>query len=283
MVTCVVAAFFPVGAVEALARGSPSPSPPTWPNECVGCHAVPEIVWADDGRYRPGLLVTRSDLDASVHGDFACTECHSALGSTMHARRDAARASCGRCHEEQRSEYEAGYHGPPGTVGIVPKPTCITCHGSHAVQPARTRAFAHLASEQCARCHEEMAERFVGGNPFGMDTHLAGLEVATCSDCHGSHLVLPAEDPRSPINRANILGTCRSCHADAPPNFVDVRMHIPRDAIPDDPRLRAITIYMLTLLIATFAFFGYLTILGIRFEWRKQAERRRTREMGGVL
>jgi len=266
-------------------QGSPSPSPSTGPqtNECVGCHALPDIVWADDDRYRPGLLVTREELAGSVHGDFLCTDCHSALGATMHARRDAARDSCARCHAEQAAEYEQGYHGPPGTADTVPKPTCITCHGAHQVQEAETRDFVHRASEQCARCHEQMAERFPGGNPFGMDTHLAGVEVATCADCHGSHLVLPAEDPRSPVNEANILSTCRQCHTNAPPNFVEVQMHIPRGAIPDDPRLRVITIYMLTLLIGTFAFFGYLTILGIRFELRKQAERARAREAGGVL
>lgn len=267
----------------ARAQGSPPPPvlapPPT--NECVGCHGLPDIVWADDGKYRPELLVTWDELAGSVHGGSACTDCHSALGATMHARRDVARDSCARCHEEQATEYGDGYHGPAGVAETVPKPTCITCHGAHRVRDAETRTFAHQASERCARCHERMAER--RGDPFGMETHLAGVEVATCADCHGSHLVLPAEDPRSPVHEANILATCRRCHTDAPPNFAEVQMHIPRGAIPDDPRLRFITIYMLTLLIGTFAFFGYLTILGIRFELRKQAERTRRRDAGGVL
>jgi hypothetical protein len=71
------------------------------------------------------------------------------------------------------------------------------------------------------------------------------------------------------VNEANILTTCRKCHTNAPPSFADVKLHLAQTPIPDDPRLRFVTIYMLTLLIGTFAFFGYLTVLGIRHEWRR--------------
>ena len=41
----------------------------------------------------------------------------------------------------------------------------------------------------------------------------AGLTVtATCTDCHTAHGELPASDPRSSVNRANITGTCGKCH-----------------------------------------------------------------------
>ena len=273
-------AWLLVPRVAMAQAETPSPDPMT-ANECVGCHAIPDIVVADDGQYRPDIYVRPEDLAGSMHAGFSCIDCHSALKATMHARSDAARDSCHTCHEEQYADYEAGYHG---TSGEGPRPTCITCHGSHGVRDASTRDFAHRASEQCARCHEQMNERFVGGNPFGMDTHLAGVEVATCADCHGYHAVLPSEDPRSPVNEANILSTCRQCHVNAPPNFVDVQMHVAEGPIPDDPRLRIITIYMLTLLIGTFGFFGYLTVLGIRFEWQRQADRARERSgTGGVL
>jgi len=259
---------------------TPSPDPMT-AGECIGCHALPDIVIADDGRYRPGIYVTPDSVMGSVHAGFACIDCHSTLKATMHDRRDAARDSCAGCHEPQHEEYEAGYHGTPGEG---PRPTCITCHGSHEVQDASTRDFVHRASEQCARCHEQMNERFMGGNAFGMETHLAGEDVATCADCHGYHTVLPTEDPRSPVNEANILATCRQCHTNAPANFVDVQMHLSEGPIPEDPRLRAITIYMLTLLIGTFGFFGYLTILGIRHEWRRSVARASERSgEGGVL
>lgn len=286
----IAAAILAVGVVLTLTRAptawaqdaSQTPSPnPTTATECIGCHALPDIVIADDGAYRPGIYVTPDDVMGSVHAGFACIDCHSTLKATMHDRRDAARESCAACHEAQHEEYEAGYHG---TSGEGPRPTCITCHGSHRIPDANTRDFVHRASEQCARCHEQMNERFMGGNAFGMETHLAGEDVATCADCHGYHTVLPTENAASPVNEANILTTCRQCHHNAPANFVDVQMHLAEGPIPEDPRLRAITIYMLTLLIGTFGFFGYLTVLGIRHEWRRQAERARAgSDAGGVL
>jgi len=148
------------GVRVAIAQES-SPSPgPIVAGECVGCHAHPEIQIADDGEYRPDIYVMPEDIAGSVHGDFACIECHSTLKSTMHAKKDAARESCADCHDQQHEEYEAGYHG---TSGEGPRPTCITCHGSHDVQDASTRDFVHRAAEQCARCHEQMNERFMGG------------------------------------------------------------------------------------------------------------------------
>ena len=41
----------------------------------------------------------------------------------------------------------------------------------------------------------------------------AGLTVtADCADCHTAHHELPASDPRSSVNRANIARTCAQCH-----------------------------------------------------------------------
>jgi cytochrome b subunit of formate dehydrogenase len=36
--------------------------------------------------------------------------------------------------------------------------------------------------------------------------------TADCADCHTSHHELPASDPRSSVNRANIARTCAQCH-----------------------------------------------------------------------
>ncbi len=41
------------------------------------------------------------------------------------------------------------------------------------------------------------------------------LDAAVCTDCHGQHRILPPDDPRSTIARANIPATCGRCHADA--------------------------------------------------------------------
>src|SRR3972149_1618281 len=49
---------------------TPSPDPMT-ANECVGCHAIPDIVVADDGQYRPDIYVRPEDLAGSLHAGFS--------------------------------------------------------------------------------------------------------------------------------------------------------------------------------------------------------------------
>ncbi|MDR3740292.1 MAG: hypothetical protein P4L40_14860, partial [Terracidiphilus sp.] len=37
--------------------------------------------------------------------------------------------------------------------------------------------------------------------------------AAVCTDCHGSHEILPPNDPKSPVYRLNVAKTCGTCHA----------------------------------------------------------------------
>lgn len=257
------------GSASADPSLAPTP-PPTSTAECIGCHGDPQIM-AGTEEDRPELYVDLATIQGSVHSSFACTTCHSGLTATMHAKTDAARSSCAHCHQDEAKMFEEGAHYD-NDVGV--RLTCVSCHGNHAIQPTGTAAFHLSMTEECSRCHNEMGERFFGGNPFGMQTHLGRPDVATCWDCHRAHLVLPVSDPRSPVNPANILTTCRRCHTNAPDNFADIEVHVASSPLPDDPRLRAVTLYMLLLLVGTFGFFGYHTALQIRHELRKREERR---------
>ena len=40
------------------------------------------------------------------------------------------------------------------------------------------------------------------------------LDAASCIDCHGSHYILPADDPGSRLYPANLPHTCLGCHSD---------------------------------------------------------------------
>jgi hypothetical protein len=159
----------------------------------------------------------------------------------------------------------------------------MTCHGNHTVLDTSTAAFRTVMTERCRTCHARMNQRFSNGNPLGMETHLGRSDVATCWDCHTAHLVLPLTDPRSPVNPANVLTTCRECHVGAPPNFADIEVHVAANPVPRDPRLRAVTLYMLVILIGTFAFFGWHTVLQIRFEAKQRRNRQGTGTIGGAL
>ena len=50
-------------------------------------------------------------------------------------------------------------------------------------------------------------------------------QVAGCADCHTSHDVLPAGNPQSSINPANLVKTCQQCHTNATPLFAKYYPH----------------------------------------------------------
>jgi hypothetical protein len=270
-------------APQALAQTSPSPAPSATPSataECVGCHSNPAVL-ATTVESHPGLLVGLDQIAASAHSDFTCTMCHSGLTGTMHAKLDAARDSCAGCHTEEAALMAEGAHGDPERGS---KLSCVSCHGNHRIRDTSSEEFRLQMTEKCSSCHAQMNERFSGGNPFGMETHLGRADVATCWDCHRAHKVQYVSDPDSPVHPTNILATCQECHVGAPPNFADIQIHVASSPLPEDRRLRAVTLYMLFLLVFTFGFFGYHTYLQIQHERRRRAAGGGRRgSVGGVL
>jgi hypothetical protein len=91
--------------------------------------------------------------------------------------------------------------------------------------------------EMCARCHsDEQIMKKYGLSTNVQRTYLADFHgmtaslratssdagapiVARCTDCHGVHDILKVDDPKSPVLKANLVKTCRQCHADASESF----------------------------------------------------------------
>ena len=48
--------------------------------------------------------------------------------------------------------------------------------------------------------------------------------AAVCTDCHGAHEILPANDAKSPISKFTVAQTCGKCHADVANTF-NVSIH----------------------------------------------------------
>ncbi len=233
---------------------------------CLVCHGAPSI--AAQGS---GLHIERGTFDGPAHADLGCISCHPTLTPVIHAHpeseRAAARASCGGCHREAAAAVTRGAHSP-SSADAAKVPGCVTCHDAHGTRPAGSRAFIAAVATECSGCHTERGESFFDGNYHGKETSLGREDVAVCSDCHGAHAVLPADDPRSTIGAPNLLSTCRGCHRSVPPNFADIVIHVDGAPLPADGRLRLVTLYMTVLLVVTFALFGAHTVLSIRHAWR---------------
>jgi cytochrome b subunit of formate dehydrogenase len=60
----------------------------------------------------------------------------------------------------------------------------------------------------------------------GLASKLGSPVVANCASCHGVHNILPSGDPRSTINRANLIRTCGQCHPGVSEKFVAAKVHV---------------------------------------------------------
>jgi nitrate/TMAO reductase-like tetraheme cytochrome c subunit len=131
---------------------------------------------------------------------------------------------CYHCHDEQVKEFQKNVHREHGM-------TCTDCHGglkfanasvisreamSGTFRGAPTRAET---AEFCSKCHEKEAADFEESEHW-KELQKGHKEAATCTDCHGTHNILPIDDPESPTNHENIAITCAKCHAD--PNITSI-------------------------------------------------------------
>ena len=127
--------------------------------------------------------------------------------------------TCGECHVGILEKYRESIHGriPRGTPeknsnGKEPA-TCSDCHRPHHVTRPDA-AFRTSTVETCTGCHDKRGETY-RGTFHGRMTQLGNDEVATCSDCHTAHSMLPAGDPASSVHPANRTATCARCHEGA--------------------------------------------------------------------
>lgn len=170
-----------------------------------------------------------------------CTKCH-----IYHANMPAADSSniqhitpeCTNCHAQQFREYTKSIHGKARAAGIVEAPTCVTCHGKNDIKKVKDQFTAEGIVELCSSCHSNkdlMLKLQI--NPYVaegykdtyhgkiMEMGSKNLKFAVCSNCHGSHSILPPDDPQSSVNRTHIVETCKQCHPRANENFVSYLAH----------------------------------------------------------
>ncbi len=273
MVALAVAALLLGPALQAAPAAAPIPN-----SECLACHAT-------------GLMgapkVNPRVLAHSVHASLACVSCHASIKRIPHPVPVAA-VNCARCHVAEGWALAHGSHAPPMAPSPTPAaarrttPTCVTCHGTHDVQPVTSPVFLRRITRTCAGCHAQ-AYRSYMSTPHGQAAALGMKGAPTCISCHNPHLALPPSNPLSRVSARNRLTTCQSCHAGATANFIGFDPH-PQ---PDDPRrsalLTGVHYFMLALLIGVFGFFGLHTLLWLQrsFVGRLRGELPRVSHFGG--
>jgi len=264
---------------------------------CLGCH----------GSMEGAVNVNQEKYAKSVHGSFDCVQCHMTLKGAQHqglsgkadkatqelaaaisskSKTDPlAQAACAQCHPDVYEAYKGSVHGK----NVIMKksadgPVCTSCHGTpHYIQPkaAKDSAVNHFnVVRTCGTCHEEkhMAEKY-GFSPLVMERYLESFHgrklkvghagAPSCVSCHGSHGIISAKDPASPVAGANKMKTCGKCHAGATEKFVAAITHKPLHPIAHFAELALIVLTM-----GTFAFICIHVLLDIFADIRERLFRK---------
>ncbi len=198
--------------------------------DCQRCHGNPELKTVRDGKSL-SLYVSEDAIEHSRHSRVACVQCHT--GGTPSEVRPCltmtAKVDCSICHAEVVDQYKTSVHGKLAAEGSPDAPQCGDCHDPHATKSKNdvtSPTFSRNVPNLCAGCHrsgQKAAVRYRGeltnivenyvDSVHGKGLVLSGLTVtANCADCHTAHGELPANDPRSSVNRANVAETCGKCH-----------------------------------------------------------------------
>ncbi len=132
-----------------------------------------QIAFSQDESYEP--------IDSSM-----CADCHEA-GATGSALAD----------EISHSAHE----------GLE----CLDCHTTRGTVPhTPPDPDFNVGSDPCRACHDDAAEQY---QAHGRALVGEGIEdMPRCSDCHGTHDILPSSVSRSTTHPTNLPDTCGKCH-----------------------------------------------------------------------
>lgn len=232
------------------------------------------------GLYKDGLIVTAT-----------CSSCHTnhdvqkASVPSSSVNRDNIVATCTQCHVGIGQKFMESVHSPLVTKTDKQLPVCIDCHSDHTIAQVDKKDFRLVIAQQCGNCHGRYSNTYLETYHGRASMLKGGESLAKCSDCHGSHDIMPLASPESKINQANIVETCSACHPKANASFATYLPHATHSKEDKDkyPYLFYTFWAMTGLLVGTFAFFGLHTILWLprsfkeRFKAAKEKNDRQSR------
>jgi cytochrome b subunit of formate dehydrogenase/nitrate/TMAO reductase-like tetraheme cytochrome c subunit len=215
-----------------------------------------------------GQALLKSGLVVSA----VCNDCHGTHDIKPHTDPESRinyqniRRTCGACHAGVLAQFNESVHGKAldaGTKSPTGKdaPTCTVCHHSHMIKRITAEDWKLHNLEECGGCHIDRIDTY-RETYHGQVTSLGFAKVARCSDCHGSHNILPPTDAKSMLAPGpNKVATCRKCHPSANEKFTQFEPHADHTDRAKFPILFYTFYGMTGLLYFTFAFFGVHTLL----------------------
>jgi len=170
--------------------------------DCITCHSIHDIKKVTD----PTSKVYPTKITA------LCGSCHSSA-EFMKQYNPALPI-------DQVSKYKSSIHGILNAKGDPNAAECVSCHGSHEIQPvkdSRSLVYATNIPSVCSNCHSDAKlmskykiptdqfEKFVTSVHGVALLEKGDLSSPSCNDCHGNHGAIPP-------GVESISKVCGTCH-----------------------------------------------------------------------
>lgn len=182
---------------------------------CMRCHRHQQsLLFAAGGSV--SVQVDTAVIAGSAHRNLGCTDCHYSFSSSEHPRRQfrsmreyrlSASELCRRCHFDKQAKVTESIHYSLVSTGRLDAPTCVDCHGGHAVVALGTDRQRTVS--KCASCHAHVYAEYAKSVHGSALKDAANRDVPTCIDCHSSHAIRAT---RSAAFHDAIPDTCSGCH-----------------------------------------------------------------------
>ncbi len=131
---------------------------------------------------------------------------------------------CQACHNDpefsmERNGRTVSLYANPATLAKSPHDglECVSCHTGF--DPYDIPHKENIQPVECTSCHPDA--------PMEHEFHAVQLSLArsrgnlesSCKQCHGTHNVLPMDDPSNPFHHTNMTESCGKCHTDVTSHF----------------------------------------------------------------
>lgn len=263
------------GSGHSIERTTDSRSPVyhlNLPKTCGQCHGDPALAKRHNIPVENAFLqyldtshgrgLTKSGLLGAAN----CADCHGShtiqpeKEATSSINRSNIPETCGKCHAGVVSAYKKSIHGTKFLENNEAAPVCTDCHEGHKIKRVDLQSWQLTSIDECGGCHLSAFNSY-RESYHGKITALGYTKVARCSDCHGSHDILPETDKHSKISKENILATCSKCHPGATTNFTKYVPHADYADKKHFPLFSWVAQIFTLLLFGVFAFWWLHTLL----------------------
>ena len=189
--------------------------------DCGNCHSNKAAEVKNDIHHRLKKKIKHPPTCQTCHGSHYikspsefknpvkqyCSRCHNniILKEPFHNNNSKINKECAACHDVKT--FNANLK-----LSVHKNLICSDCHVSIANRlTAHENGDATIAKVNCDVCHKQV-EDIYRNSIHGVSLEKGIDEAAKCWNCHGSHKILTAKNPKSTIYPQNIPSTCGKCH-----------------------------------------------------------------------